>query len=241
MLRVLSNACWEATFVNAKCMEFVMRLAYARAVLLRQTASMIALAALLTAGCGMEADERGEADVRQAATGLRGLVVSTPAIRPDFVLTDASGAPFDFRAETEGRAALLFFGYTNCPDVCPIHMSSIAEVKRDLGAELARRVMVIFVTVDPDRDTPDRLRSWLDGFDPEFVGLRGSSASVDSIQMALGLPPAVLAEAKSGEYDVGHASPVLAFSADDRLVVRYPHGTRQEDWRHDLPILAGLE
>ena len=146
-----------------------MQVAYARVVPLRQTASTIVFAALLTAGCGMEADERSEADVRQAETGLRGLVVSSPATRPDFVLTDDSGSPYDFRARTEGRAALLFFGYTNCPDVCPIHMSSIAEVKRDLGAELSRRVLVIFVTVDPARDTPDRLRSWLDGFDQEFV------------------------------------------------------------------------
>ena len=200
---------------------------------------MIALAAVVLAGCGMEAAERTEAAARQEETGLRGIPAAST--RPDFVLTDTSGQPYDLQAETRGKAVLLFFGYTYCPDVCPIHMSSIAEVKRDLGAALERRVEVVFVTVDPERDTPERLDAWLSAFDPEFVGLRGPAAVVDSIQLSLGLPPAVIEEPRSGDYDVGHASPVLAFSADDRLAVRYPHGTRQEDWRHDLPILAGLE
>jgi protein SCO1/2 len=216
-----------------------MRLRYANAIPLRQSMAAVGLAAVLAAGCGMEAAERTDAAARQEETGLRGIV--TPAARPDFVLTDASGEPYDFAEETSGKAVLLFFGYTYCPDVCPIHMSSIAEVKRDLGVEVGRSIEVVFVTVDPDRDTPERLEAWLGAFDPAFVGLRGTTTVVDSIQLSLGLPPAVIGEQRSGDYDVGHASPVLAFSADDRLTVRYPHGTRQEDWRHDLPILAGLE
>lgn len=189
----------------------------------------------------MEAGERAEAAARQETTGLRGLALPPDASRPDFVLTDTSGQPYDLVAETEGKAVLLFFGFTNCPDVCPIHMSSIAEVKRDLGVDVAGRIEVVFVTVDPERDTPERLASWLGAFDPDFVGLRGSTATVDSIQLSLGLPPAMFTETDSGDYDVGHASPVVAFSADGRLAARYPHGTRQEDWLHDLPILAGLE
>ncbi|MEE8487356.1 MAG: SCO family protein, partial [Gemmatimonadota bacterium] len=98
-----------------------------------------------TAGCRMEADERADAAAREAETGLRGFVMPGPPTRPDFVLADARGGEFDFRAETDGFLTLLFFGYTHCPDVCPIHMSSIAEVKRDLGVELARRIRVVFV------------------------------------------------------------------------------------------------
>lgn len=205
---------------------------------------------VLTAGCRMEADERAEADAREAETGLRGFVMPGPPIRPDFVLADARGGEFDFRAETDGFLTLLFFGYTYCPDVCPIHMSSIAEVKRDLGVELARRIRVVFVTVDPERDTPERLRSWLAAFDDEFIGLYGEPDVVDAIQLSLGLPPAIVPEITAepadtvadtpvDDYTVGHGSPVLAFSADGRLLVRYPFGTRQEDWLHDLPILAG--
>ncbi len=206
---------------------------------------------VLTAGCRMEADERADAAAREAETGLRGFVMPGPPMRPDFVLADARGGEFDFRAETDGFLTLLFFGYTYCPDVCPIHMSSIAEVKRDLGVELARRIRVVFVTVDPERDPPERLRSWLAAFDDEFIGLYGEPDVVDAIQLGLGLPPAIvpeitaepaadtLADTPVDDYTVGHGSPVLAFSADGRLLVRYPFGTRQEDWLHDLPILAG--
>jgi len=201
--------------------------------------TLLAVLLLLTAGCRMEADERAEAAARAADTGLRGMLMPDPSTRPDFVLADARGGEFDFLAETDGFLTLLFFGYTYCPDVCPIHMSSIAEVKRDLGVELASRIRVVFVTVDPVRDTPERLQSWLGAFDNDFVGLYGEKAVVDAIQMGLGLPPAVVPEPTSDDYMVGHGSPVIAFSADDRLVVRYPFGTRQEDWLHDLPILVG--
>jgi len=207
-------------------------------VRLAQLTSLIA-ALLVAVGCRMEAPERADAAAREANTGLRGMVLSEAPPRPDFVLTDARGDEFDFRAETDGYLTLLFFGYTYCPDVCPIHMSSIAEVKRDLGAKFARRVRVVFVTVDPARDTPERLRDWLGAFDPEFVGLFGPTDAVDAIQLGLGLPPAVVPDTAAADYMVGHGSPVIAFSADDRLVVRYPFGTRQEDWLHDLPILAG--
>jgi len=206
----------------------------------RPDAAIVVVAILMVAaGCRMEAPERSEAAARAADTGLRGLVMPDPPPRPDFVLADARGGEFDFRAETDGHLTLLFFGYTHCPDVCPIHMSSIAEVKRDLGGDLARNLQVVFVTVDPARDTPERLRAWLGAFDAEFVGLYGESETVNAIQLELGLPPAVIPDSTASDYMVGHGSPVLAFSADNRLLVRYPFGTRQEDWRHDLPILAG--
>jgi protein SCO1/2 len=224
-------------------MKAIMRLRYASRIPMRQYPHFamvnLALAILIVAaGCRMEAPERSEAAAREADTGLRGLVMPDPPRRPDFVLADARGGEFDFRAETDGHLTLLFFGYTHCPDVCPIHMSSIAEVKRDLGGHLARNMRVVFVTVDPARDTPERLRDWLGAFDAQFVGLYGEPETVDAIQLELGLPPAVVPDTTAPDYMVGHGSPVLAFSADDRLLVRYPFGTRQEDWRHDLPILA---
>ncbi|MFQ5529308.1 MAG: SCO family protein [Gemmatimonadota bacterium] len=204
-----------------------------------RAATPVVVVLVLAAGCRMEAPERADAAAREADTGLRGLVMPDRSSRPDFVLADARGGDFDFRARTDGYLTLLFFGYTHCPDVCPIHMSSIAEVKRDLGAELSRRIRVVFVTVDPARDTPQRLRDWLGGFDSEFVGLYGEPEAVDAIQLELGLPPAIVPDTAAADYMVGHGSPVLAFTADDSLIVRYPFGTRQEDWRHDLPILAG--
>jgi protein SCO1/2 len=198
---------------------------------------LIAAVALLPAACRIEAPERTEAEERARTTGYRGILLPDADHRPDFVLTDAHGAAFDFRAETEGKLALLFFGYTYCPDVCPVHMASLAAVRRDLSPDDQDAMRVIFVTADPRRDTPERLLDWLRSFDPDFVGLRGREAEVDSIMLGLGLPPAIRDTASGPDYAVGHASQVIAFPPGDAVRVIYPFGTRQADWQHDLPKL----
>ncbi|MGH7543404.1 MAG: SCO family protein [Gemmatimonadota bacterium] len=198
--------------------------------------SPIVLAALLLPGCG-EAPEAGGRETGPAPA-FRGRVLAEAIARPDFTLLDTAGETYDFLEETRGKTALLFFGYTHCPDVCPIHMGNIAAVLTDVGVERRREVEVVFVSTDPERDPPERIRSWLDRFDPAFVGLRGSRAEVDSIQRALGLPPSILEpRAADGSYAVGHAAQVLAFSPDGPARVVYPFGTRQADWAHDLPLL----
>lgn len=194
------------------------------------------LVALSLPGCG-EAPNAGGRE-SQPAPAFRGRVLAEAVPRPDFTLLDTAGEPYDFLEETRGKTALLFFGYTHCPDVCPIHMGNIAAVLKDLGVERRREVLVVFVSTDPERDTPERIRSWLERFDPAFVGLRGSRAEVDSIQRSLGLPPSVLEPvAADGSYAVGHAAQVVAFSPDGPARVVYPFGTRQADWAHDLPLL----
>ena len=161
-----------------------------------------------------------------------------PVQRPDFTLTDTEGRPYSFLEETRGRVVLLFFGYTWCPDVCPIHMANLGQVMKTVPAEDRHRVEVVFVSTDPARDTPERIREWLDVFDPSFVGLHGTLDEVNRIQNQVGLPASVLAEPdENGEYLVGHAASVLAFSADGPARLRYPFGTRQSAWAHDLPKL----
>jgi protein SCO1/2 len=173
---------------------------------------------------------------------FRGRILAEPIPRPGFTLLDTRGEPYDFFEATRGKVTLLFFGYTHCPDVCPVHMGNIAAVLHDLGAEGRRRIEVVFVTTDPGRDTPQRIRSWLDRFDPRFVGLRGNQAEIDSIQRSLRLPPSVLEPpAADGSYGVGHAAQVLAFSSDGPARIVYPFGTRQADWAHDLPLLVAGE
>jgi protein SCO1/2 len=196
-----------------------------------------ACVALLSVACRVEAPERSQAEERGRATGYRGILLPDAEPRPDFVLTDMNGEAFDFRAETEGKLALLFFGYTFCPDVCPVHMASIAAVKRDLSVDEQRRMRVVFVTADPRRDTAERLLSWLGNFDPDFVGLRGTEAEVDSIMLGLALPAAIRDTAAGPDYAVGHASQVIAFPPGDGFRVIYPFGTRQADWKHDLARL----
>lgn len=173
--------------------------------------------------------------------GLRGRVLPGPLTKPDVTLTDTRGQPYDLRRETDGYLTLLFFGYTFCPDICPIHMANLAAVIRELRPGQAQRVKVVFVTTDPDRDTPERLGTWLANFDRSFIGLTGDTAAVNGAQRALYLPLPQIGPADSvGDYLVGHAAAVVAFSPDNRARVMYPFGVRQADWAHDIPKLLEI-
>jgi cytochrome oxidase Cu insertion factor (SCO1/SenC/PrrC family) len=104
----------------------------------------------------------------------RGGLVTPPLPKPNVVLTDTAGARFDLRSKTQGHVTLLFFGYTHCPDICPVHMAYLASALKKLPASSAEQFRVVFVTTDPTRDTPKALRAWLDHFDKHFIGLTGS-------------------------------------------------------------------
>jgi protein SCO1/2 len=167
-----------------------------------------------------------------------GAILARPILKPDFVLTDQDGRPFDFRKDTEGYATLLFFGYTHCPDVCPVQMSTIASVMQRLPPEEARRIKVVFVTTDPARDDAARLKSWLGALNPAFIGLRGPVDTVNAITSSLGFPPSFIEDTAQKEYTVGHIAVVFAFTRDDSAHAIYPFGTRQADWARDLPRLV---
>ncbi|HEX6939215.1 MAG TPA: SCO family protein [Longimicrobiales bacterium] len=207
---------------------------------LNRAALVLALASAGLAACGIAPRDRSSDGAAEAS--LRGMALPRPIRKPDFTLTDTDGRPFDFRAETDGYLTLLFFGYTHCPDVCPVHMANLAAVIAGLPRPMQHRIKVVFVTVDPERDTPGRIREWLDAFDPRFIGLRGSREAVDSILTALQLPTAVLGEPDAtGAYTVGHPSTIVAFTADGVARALYPFGTRQADWAYDLPRLLEVE
>jgi protein SCO1 len=174
-----------------------------------------------------------------AKADYRGGLVSPSLPKPKFTLTDAARAPFDFVAKTQGYVTLLFFGYTHCPDMCPLQMHMIAQALKSIPAATANQFKVVFVTTDPERDTPAVLRSWLDHFDNRFIGLTGSLAAIDAAQVAANLPPAKKSAVRlDGTYEVGHAAFVLAYTRDNLAHVIYPVGMKQEDWVHDLPNLA---
>jgi protein SCO1 len=168
----------------------------------------------------------------------RGGMITPPLPKPSFVLTDTSGAPFDFRNRTQGTVALLFFGYTDCPDQCPMHMANIAVALKKLPSDIADQVKLVFVTTDPARDTPIILRRWLDNFDKHFVGLRGTEAALEMVQRSAGVPVAQKSDDRKGKYSVAHANFVLAYTKDNLAHVIYPGGVSKDDWVHDLPILV---
>jgi cytochrome oxidase Cu insertion factor (SCO1/SenC/PrrC family)/copper(I)-binding protein len=193
--------------------------------------TVIALVATAVTACG---------DAPARAASFRGVAVGTPLAKPSFTLTDFNGQPFDFVDRTRDKVALLFFGYTHCPDVCPLHMANIAAVLRQMPATDRARVTTIFVTTDPERDTPERLRTWLANFDPSFVGLTGTPEEIMAVQELFALRPAYreYLNADSANYLVGHAAQVFAFARDGYAYTIYPFGIRQEDWANDLPRLV---
>src|ERR1700746_2988618 len=184
-------------------------------------------------------------EVKRASTGggvpqatYRGGLVTPPLPKPHFVLTDTSGARFDFWARTQGSITLLFFGYTYCPDECPMHMANLGAALNRLPPGIAGQVKLVFVTTDASRDTRVELRRWLDNFDKRFVGLTGAPAALDAAQKAAEVPLAQKTDPRNGTYSVTHANFVVAYTKDNFGHLIYPGGVSEADWVHDLPLLV---
>jgi len=174
-----------------------------------------------------------------AADAWGGALMSPGKDRPDFTLTDTAGRPYSFADETRGELTLLFFGYTNCPDICPVQMAVLADALDTPGVP---RANAVFVTTDPERDTPERLRHWLDQFEggEAFVGLRGTLDEVAAAEQAADVAvstrlPTDDGDAADADYEVGHAAEIMAYTPDDKAHLAYPSGVRSEDWIGDLP------
>jgi protein SCO1/2 len=219
---------------------------------LRPTLAALSLSAVLAlTGCGAEGQDEGSGhgaadsgghshgDAPAAVEGpedrYAGLDLAEPYRRPSFTLTDTTGAPFDFRAATAGRPTLLFFGFTQCPDVCPTTMADIAVALRGLDAAVVKDLQVVFVTTDPAFDTPEVLGEYLSRFDADlpvpFIGLTGDQQAIDQAQLSTGVP---LAE------DAGrlHSSLLLLYGADDEAHVAFDAGNTSRDIAADLRLVA---
>lgn len=210
----------------------------------RVVAALIVGLALVAAACSSDDESAaGSADTDVVApedSVFQGREMPEPAAKPDFTLTDTSGEPFDFQAETEGQITYLYFGYTFCPDICPVHLAQLSEILAE--ADVPPNVKVVFVTVDPQRDTPEVIRSYLDHFSTSFVGLTGTEEELEAAQIAAGVTPAIKEEnpADPDKYEVGHAAQVIAYAPNGLNYTQYPFGSRQSQFAHDLPILASL-
>ena len=141
-------------------------------------------------------------------------------------------------AEPRGRSRCFFFGYTYCPDQCPMHMANISAALKKLPPGVADQVKLVFITTDPARDNPAVLRRWLDNFGKHFVGLTGTKAELSAVQKATGVPLARKTEPGNGTYSIAHANFVIAYTKDNLAHVIYPGGVGKDDWIHDLPLLV---
>lgn len=202
-----------------------------------------------TAACSSPAPSSETADTAAApvrassdAGGeFRGFEFVEPIEMPAFTFTDTSGEPYAFLEETAGRLSFLFFGFTHCPDVCPVQMANLAAALGDLGYADRRQIEVVFITTDPERDTPTVLKEYLERFDHQFVGLTAPIDEVNELLSALNLPPSVKEPIEgTDDYMVGHVAQIMATTGDGQIRLAYPGGVRQNDWRADLPALLRL-
>jgi protein SCO1/2 len=159
--------------------------------------------------------------------------------KPDVTLFTTDGEPFDFRPATEGKLTFLFFGFTNCPDQCPIWLSSVARAKEEVGSGPGSDPLVLFVGVDVARDTPEALDEYLGRIDPSFVGLTGPESAIAAANRALYFPSITIASADAnGDYEVGHYGRAAAFTPDNLAHRLYGYDVRPADLARDLPLLA---
>ncbi|MBZ6256752.1 SCO family protein [Streptomyces olivaceus] len=207
-------------------------------------AALTTAAAVLLAGCGTSeehhADGEPAAVVSQADNSpYRGTALDSGFTKPDLVLTDTTGKPFDLRKQTAGKATLMFFGYTNCPDVCPTTMGDISLALSKQPKTVKDSVEVVFVTTDPERDVPKSLGKWLKTFGPNFTGLSGDLDKVKKAALSLGISVEEPKKHHDGTVTSDHGAQVAAFlPADDKAHVVYTAGTTSDDYAHDLPLLA---
>ena len=205
-------------------------------------AAVLAVAASLTlAACGGSTEEGGDesrpATVEKEEKG--GVVLQQAFEKPDLTLTDTEDEEYDLVEETEGRPTLLYFGYTNCPDVCPLTMSNIAVAKSKLPKAEQDKLRVVFVTSDPERDTPKELGKWLRGQDPSFIGLTGDFDTIQAGARTLGVSIEPSYKKKNGDIVSTHGAQLLAFSPkDDKAHVLYTEGNATpEVLEKELPAL----
>ncbi len=195
------------------------------------------LAALLVAGVAGCNRMRDTLNRMRGAPPIRGTRITPALARPDVMMTDTRGQPYDFARATKGRVTFLTFGYTHCPDICPIHMANLAGALARLPAAERDSVRVVFVTTDPVRDSLPRLRQWLDSFNPSFIGLRGTDAQLAAMEQAFHIPPAAKEPSPGGGYTMTHAAQVFAFTPDDSAHVIYLPPMTSADYAHDIPNL----
>ena len=172
-----------------------------------------------------------------------------PASKPSFKAVDLSGADYARQldltdaqgqartlADFRGKLVFVFFGYTQCPDVCPTTLATLAEVMKQLGDQ-ADRVQVIFVTVDPERDTPEILREYVAAFDPRFIALRGTGEAFDRVRKEFRLVVQKNKGPSEQSYTVDHTAAAYVLDAQGRPRLYVRHQTPAADISADLRIL----
>jgi len=172
----------------------------------------------------------------QPAT-LRGTTYAEPyPSASDFTLTRADGTSFRF-SEMRGRTILLFFGYTSCPDVCPTTLAELNQAMKQLGEKDADKVQVLFVTVDPGRDTPEKTQEYVNHFNSNFIGLSGTEDELTPVWNDYGVYREIVEETSALGYLVNHTARVTLVDANGNMRISFNFDTPVDDIVHDLKLI----
>lgn len=210
--------------------------------LLRVVGALVvaALIAACSGGGEEQAPDNPGGAVHQGGSddGFHGAALPKPYEVPSVQLTDTDGDRFDLVADTTNPVTLVFFGYTNCPDICNLVLADIASAMTRLDDDVAEQVQMVFITSDPARDDPAAIREYLDRFDPSFEGLTGPLDRIERAAQPMGVLIEGTKRLPSGGYEVGHGSQVLGIGEDDRAHVVWTEGTPVDDLVADITRLV---
>jgi len=167
---------------------------------------------------------------------FNGVVYENPKPAPQIILDGSDDGQFNLKSLSD-KIVLIFFGYTSCPDVCPSTLSDMKRVTKILGED-ADNVQVIFITVDPDRDTAEKLNSYLSLFDPKFLGLTGSVNDLEKVWDKYGVYREIDTSSKTAAgYLVNHSSRLYLIDQKGRLFLTYGYGTSPDSIAEDIEYL----
>ena len=205
----------------------------------------LALLALMLAACGgaATADTAGTAGTAgtpgTAGYHWTGGELVHALAKPEFTLTDQNNQPYDFQQQTAGKVAVVYFGYTHCPDICPENMTLLAIALKQVPQAVRSKILVIFVTTDPARDTPSVLGAYVEKYNPAFIGLTGTKAQVDLAQLDAKVTLASPEPASPGStYYVDHAAQMIAYTPDNQAHIAFFQGMPSSGVASDLTRLA---
>jgi len=196
-------------------------------------AFVIRLCAALAAALALAACERAPVGADKPA--FKAVDITGADYARTLSLPDAEGKVRTL-ADFKGKVTVLFFGYTQCPDVCPTTMAELAEVKRSLGKD-GERVQGVFVTIDPERDTPQLLKNYITAFDPSFVALRGSDAQTKAVAKEFKVYYAKVEGRTPGSYTMDHTAGSFIYDTQGRLRLFTRYGGGAQALASDLRAL----
>lgn len=185
-------------------------------------AALAAGPSLLLTGCG-DLDRQSSPSRPDPNRGFGGTLLDPPFTKPDVTLVDLDGEPFPFVEATAGELTVLFFGYTNCPDICPAGLQTISAALDKLG-EKADRLTPLFISVDPERDTPAVLGEYVKSFHPKIVGLTGSVEEADQAAKAYKVyHKKVELEGSAAGYAIDHSGIIYLMDANGEYLKHFQH------------------